>query len=103
MILLSSLGFDVSHCFARNKVYSGQHFAVKKLQNAEECQQLCQESKGCEMFIFATNQFYGEFYQRSSCYLMKDMAESLSTVVGVIAGPKFCHNNGGNFSKLNSI
>ena len=48
------------------------------------------------MFIYATKSFDQEA-KSNNCFLKKGMPDRLDTVFGLVAGPKFCHNGGGNF------
>lgn len=88
--------FFLESCFARHRDFPGQN--VKDLQspNPRECQKWCQRTKECDMFIYATKSFDQEA-KSNNCFLKKGMPDRLDTVFGLVAGPKFCHNGGGNF------
>ena len=62
------------------------------MQNPEECQQWCQETKECEFFVYKTKAFSVKA-QQNYCYLKKNMADKLTTRKGLIGGPKFCQIN----------
>ena len=103
MIWISTL----ERCFVKDKDMVGPSFKSEKLPNPEECQKLCQRTKECEMFVYATTTFNskGSFSSRPGyCHLKEGISiPSFKTAYGVIAGPKFCHNDGGNISKLNLL
>ena len=85
-------------CFIRDKDFPGNNLGDTKLENPEECQKWCQETQECEMFIYATKEFKIKDRQ-NDCYLKNNMADKyeLTAEYGLVAGPKFCHNDGGNF------
>ena len=62
---------------------------AKKLLGPEECQKWCQETKECEMFVYATESFHVES-KKKYCYLKHNMADKLTTLKGLLAGPKYC-------------
>lgn len=86
----------IERCFVRDADFDGHDLGSKKLPNPEECQKWCQETKECDMFVYATKAFNVKAKQ-SFCYLKNNMAKRLSRLEestkpkkGLIAGPKFC-------------
>ena len=73
----------------KDKDLYGHDLKIKKLPSPEECQRWCQETKDCEMFVYATKTF-GRDAQKNDCYLKKKMPKELTELKGTIAGPKFC-------------
>ena len=64
------------------KDYNGFELGAKKLLNAKECQNWCQEIEKCQMFVYATS--------NSMCHLKYKMEYELKLKQGFIAGEKYC-------------
>ena len=97
--------FMDNSCFVRDaytNLYSKLILAEKKLPNPEECQKWCQETKECEMFVYATTEF-NKKSQQNDCYLKNGIVDALQGVKGLVTGPRFCPIYGENILLLNSI
>ena len=100
MILISC----TERCFIKDKNLPGPNLKAKKLPNPEECQKFCQKTKECEMFIYVTKEFndkktdliFNDKAQHGDCYLKDKIGNELQAANGLIAGPKFCNEDGGN-------
>ena len=71
-------------CFLRNIYYPGMSInsGHTDLQDtAEECQLLCQQTNGCNVFTWDS--------ERKWCWLKTGIAGSVE-LEGAISGPKFC-------------
>ena len=94
--------FIDNSCFVRDGDFSMHDLTSKKLPNPEECQKWCQETKECEMFVYATTEF-NKKSQQNDCYLKNGIVDALQGVKGLVTGPRFCPIYGENILLLNSI
>ena len=101
-ILSYFIDFTDNSCFVRDTAFSSHDLTSKKLPNPEECQKWCQETKKCDMFVYATKEFNTKS-QQSVCYLKNAMADRLQVKKGLVTGPKFCPIYGESILLLNSI
>ena len=54
--------FTLERCLLKDKDLYGHDLKIKKLPSPEECQRWCQETKECEMFVYATKTFGTDAY-----------------------------------------
>ena len=60
--------------------------------NADQCQQLCQDTALCMRFAYITNVYDGQHGQgiRKCCFMKSTVTEDMVDDANVIAGPKIC-------------
>ena len=77
-------------CFERDTDYIGGNMAGSpKIATSEfHCQELCQTTPGCEVFLYAyeTNGTLVE----GKCWLKDSKHKPASSLIGLISGPKNC-------------
>ena len=84
-------------CYYYDQDYYGGDIKCVKQNSLTDCQQLCQNTDGCERFSYVTDKYNGKHgpAARRGCCLKKGYRLKLTKEVGVISGHKICYGEYG--------